>query len=211
MTTVSISPRAAATRDLHSFMKRPQRPPVRGHYALTFVAALTLWSLLPAVREPAYSGALGPVGAVRAGAATARPAPRSPAVDDRVTSAAPAPSEHRRESPETDVIAEPFPLVAAQFDALTAGATLTLPNPNGGDVVLRVDAVQIQGNDKHLRLSHAGFPSSVTLTPRQFFATVATPDGVYALSGDSQGTHLIRHSELDLRNLHVADYRPARL
>ncbi len=183
-------------------MKRRQRPSPAAANAATFVVALAAaihWQAPAQHPEPALDRA--PI------AGPQHHAPAGPRPVDASQSPA-LPSDHWSDSPESDVLADRYPVSKAAFAAIRPGATLRLPGPDGGEIDLAVEEVRVGDATTHVRLSHAELPSTVTLIGDEFFATIATPTGVYALSGDGRFTRLLRHDTLDLRTLHAEDYRP---
>ncbi|NJN53195.1 MAG: hypothetical protein HC809_17010 [Gammaproteobacteria bacterium] len=184
-------------------MKGPEHSQPPAVYVAIFLAALAGMSWLQRVDSQSADSSASPA---------------LPTTGTRMSPASlPAlPPDHREprldapdtDVPDVDVPGDPYPPIARLLDDLRVGSTLRLPDPEGGAIDLRVDAIESTASAIRMRLTNADLPSTVTMTSTRFYATVATPRGVYALSGDSQGTRLLNHAVLDHRNLHAIDYRP---
>jgi len=172
-------------------------PGILAHsYALTFAAAIIGWSVLLAPTSRP----------VRAIATKSEPLATKTiaAASQRVRHAPPPVSIHRG----SDVVPETYRLRDGQLAALHVGDHVVLPNPDGGVIQLRVERVESTPAGRHLLLTHDGLPSTFTQSHGQFFGTLATAHGVYALEGSERQGWLTRHTQLDQRmNSNALDYR----
>jgi hypothetical protein len=116
--------------------------------------------------------------------------------------------EHETPTHASDVVVEEYPLRDVDLAVLSPGEHIVLPHPDGGTIDLVVERVESLADRRHLSLTYDGLPSTFTETRGEFFGTVATRSGVYALEGNGQRSQLTRHALLDQRtNAHALDYR----
>ena len=106
-----------------------------------------------------------------------------------------------------DIQANRYPLDAADLESLVVSGALSLPHPDGGTLDIVLQSTTTQPGSRTLHVLSSGYPGTITQRPNGFFATLATPEGVYTLENRGAGTYLVRHRQLDLRiNPALVDY-----
>lgn len=99
-----------------------------------------------------------------------------------------------------------------QLAALLEQGFLDVLHPEGG--LLRIDLLRLEqvGSVRTLHIESAGLRGVITERLGNYFATIATPSGVYALQRRDGHTELANQQQLDLRsNPDQRDYRHAPL
>lgn len=95
-----------------------------------------------------------------------------------------------------------------QLELLLEQGFLEVLHPEGG--LLRIDLLRIESADaaRIFHVAAAGLPGVITERLGNYFATIATPTGVYILERRNGHTQLGNQQQLDLRNNPDArDYR----
>lgn len=152
------------------------------------------------------------------------------APDDRISHASPAartgkaaldaswpvltdrPSPAAGDGPEPDGGPGSLAMDNRQLDLLLEQGFLDVLHPEGG--LLRIDLLRLEKADtvRILHITSAGLRGVITECLGDYFATIATPAGVYTLERRNGHTQLASQQQLDLRNNPDArDYRHAPL
>jgi hypothetical protein len=76
---------------------------------------------------------------------------------------------------------------------------LVLDHPEGGDLVVSLVSQQTVNGVRTLAVRSDGYPGTITARGNNFFATLATHRGVYAIEHRHGTSQLIDHRQLDLR------------
>lgn len=107
----------------------------------------------------------------------------------------------------SDIVAIRYPLYAADLETLVSTGSLSLPHPEGGtlNIVLRRNTTK--HGSRILHVTTNGYPGTITQRSDGFFATLATPQGIYTLESRGSDTYLVQQRQLDLRiNPALRDY-----
>ncbi|MCZ6642896.1 MAG: hypothetical protein O7G86_03140 [Gammaproteobacteria bacterium] len=124
-----------------------------------------------------------------------------------IRSAAPANQSTPFADGNSDIQANRYPLYAADLESLISSGSLSLPHPEGGtlNIILRTNTTR--HGSRILHVSTNGYPGTITQRPNGFFATLATPEGIYTLESRGSETYLVQQRQLDLRiNPALKDY-----
>ena len=85
------------------------------------------------------------------------------------------------------------------LDTLIRRGQLTLDHPEGGELVLTLEARRVNNGIETLSVRSDGLPGTITTRGNSFFATLATHRGVYAIEHRHGRAQLIDQRQLDLR------------
>lgn len=97
-----------------------------------------------------------------------------------------------------------------QLDALIRTGTLEVLHPEGGVIQIELDRLVENDDMRVLHVRSAGLRGVITERSGNYFATIATPEGVYLVERRAGHTRITDQRQLDLKsNPHDRDYRHA--
>lgn len=101
--------------------------------------------------------------------------------------------------PVADVTAHAIDFDHHSITTLVDEGLLVLDHPEGGDLVVSLISEQTVNGVRTLAVRSDGYPGTITTSGSNFFATLATERGVYAIEHRQGTSRLIDQRQLDLR------------